>query len=116
MSQKFVAVTEIAHNCPVCDGKDYLGLEWFDSPGDIIEWLAEQTPHNVFIKDIWDQGAHERSGYSVTYEEVRLGNVGRQGHHGIIAATLLLDKHIVATVSRPPYEDNREWTIEMREE
>ncbi len=103
----FVAVIQHAPNCPVHDGKDYYGLQWFEREQDIIEWLLLNTRQGFFISEIWDDKTKARSPLSVTYEH---------SCHNIIEARLHKNGAIIALLSKHPYSDEKEWVIVKQNE
>lgn len=97
MSAKLIGIIKWVANCPKHDGLDFSGLVWFDSIGDIGQWVEDNIQANYFLYEIWDQGRQERSDIRVEYA---------WGRHVPTECTISVgDKPVLKVVPHPYKKD-----------
>jgi hypothetical protein len=102
-----IGVIYWAVNCPICNGWDYYGLEWFSDRKALIVWLAEKGKSEFFVKDVWDSETHKKLDLQIEYAP---------SHHCYVGAEVYEKGIKLAFLKQDPYDAKKPWVIEELDE
>ena len=84
---------------------DFYELKWFETKDELIEWLAEQTRMNFYLKEVWDVATKTKAPLRIKYQLCL--------HHYVGVEVFHCNKKI-AYIRQNPYGSNEKWIIERK--